>query len=51
MVVEELKCANGEKVTFEETPYYFELTVGGKTWYWEKETGKYDGWSFKVVED
>ncbi len=46
MVVKELKCTNGEKVTFEETPCFFKLTIGHKTWYWEKATGKYDGVSF-----
>mgnify|MGYP001032883484 CR=1 FL=1 len=46
MVVSKVKCTNGEMVTFEETPYFFKLTIGHKTWYWEKETGKYDGVSF-----
>ncbi len=31
MVVKELKCTNGDKVSFEETPYYFKLTIGRKT--------------------
>ena len=34
MVVNEVKCINGEMVSFEETPYYFKLTIGNKTWYW-----------------
>ncbi|GAJ10927.1 unnamed protein product [marine sediment metagenome] len=46
MVINELKCSNGTKVIFEETPYFFKLTIGHKTWYWERETGKYDGVSF-----
>ena len=50
MVVNEAKCTNGDIVKLEETPFYFELTIGSKTWYWGRETGKYDGWSFKVVD-
>jgi len=46
MVVSEVKCTNGEKVIFEETPYFFKLTIGHKIWYWERGTGKYDGVSF-----
>ncbi len=51
MVVKEMKCTNGERVRFEETAYYFKLTIGRKTWYWNRDTGEYDGTSFKVVED
>ena len=47
MVVNEAKCTNGEEVKFEETPYYFKLTIGGKTWYWDRDTGQYDGVSYK----
>ena len=43
MVINEAKCENGERVTFEGTPYYFKITIGGKTWYWDRDTGKYDG--------
>lgn len=41
-------CKNGIELRFEETPYYFKLTVGGKTWYWNKDTGEFDGTSFDV---
>ena len=46
MVINKAKCTKGEIVTFEETPLFFKLTIGHKTWYWAKETGKYDGVSF-----
>jgi len=46
MVTKEVECNNGVRVKFEETPRYFKLTIGHKTWYWERETGKYDGVSF-----
>lgn len=48
MVVSEVKCTNGEKVKFEETPNYFLLTIGNKSWYWDRDTGKYDGVSYQV---
>ena len=48
MVVTEVKCTSGKKVIFEETPYFFKLTVGSKTWYWDRDTGKYDGVSYQV---
>jgi len=48
VVVSEAKCANGEAVIFEETPYYFKFTIGGKTWYWDRDTGRYDGVSYQV---
>jgi len=51
VVTKELKCDNGAKVEFEETPYYFKLTIGDKTWYWDRDTGEYDGTSFKVAGD
>ena len=50
MVVNEVKCTNGEMVSFEETPYYYKLTIGKKTWYWDRDTGKYDGVSYQVVD-
>ena len=49
MVANEAKCTNGEKVKFEETPYYFKLTIGRKTWYWNKDTGEFDGTSFDMT--
>jgi len=51
MVIKEVKCTNVETGSFEETPYYYKLTIGNKTWYWDRDTGKYDGTSFKVAED
>ena len=38
------KCSNGIILKFEETPYYYKVTVGNKTWYWDKDTGEFDGW-------
>ncbi len=51
MLTKELKATNGVDVVFKETPYYFKLTVGKKTWYWDKDTGEYDGTSWKIVEE
>jgi len=51
MVIDEVKCTNGETVSFEETPYYYKLIVGDKTWYWNSDTGKYDGTSIEIKED
>ena len=48
MVISEVKSTSGEKIKFEETAYYFKLTIGNKTWYWNRDTGKYDGTSCKV---
>ena len=48
MLVSEVKCINGERIIFEETPYYFKITIGDRTWYWDKDTGKYDGESYQV---
>ena len=48
MVVSEAECTNGVCVRFEETPYYFKLTIGNKTWYWDGDTGKYDGVSYQA---
>ena len=45
MVIKECKCSNGIKVKFEETPYYITLTVGNRIWYWNRETGEFDGTS------
>ena len=43
-----VKCKNGVKIKFEEGLYFYKVTVGRKTWYWSKETGKFDGTSFPV---
>jgi len=40
-----------DKIKLEVSPYYFKVIVGKKTWYWKKDTGEFDGTSFKVVED
>ncbi len=37
------RCKNGGELKFEETPYYYKVTIGNKTWYWDKDTGEYDG--------
>ena len=46
-----VKCKNGVVLKFEGTPYYYKVTVGKKTWYWNRDTGEFDGESFKVAED
>jgi len=46
MVLSEVKLDNGNEIRFEETPYYFKITIGKRTWYWKKETGEFDGTSF-----
>lgn len=43
-----VKCENGVEIKFEESPYYYTVTVGKKTWYWNKNTGEFDGVSFDV---
>ena len=48
MVIKETKCSNGTKIKIEETPYYYKVTVGGKVWYWNRDTGEYDGTSCRV---
>ena len=40
-----METTNGQAVKFEETDSYFKLTIGNKTWYWNKDTGEYDGTS------
>lgn len=51
MVLQEVKLKNGQSIKFEETPYYFKVSVGKRTWYWVWETGEFDGTSCKVSED
>jgi hypothetical protein len=43
MVIKASKCENGTKVFFKETIRYLKLTIGNKTWYWNRGTGEYDG--------
>ena len=51
MVIKEVKLENGQDLKFAETPYYFKVSVGKRTWYWVRETGEFDGTSCKVGED
>ena len=30
--------------------YYYTITIGKKTWYWNKDDGKFDGTSTEVVK-
>jgi len=46
-----IKCNNGVEIKIEESPLYVTVTVGNKTWYWNKDTGEYDNTSFKVAEN
>lgn len=43
-----VKCTNGKEIEFKETPYYYSVTVDSKTWYWNKDTGEFDGESFRL---
>ena len=45
-----IKCDNGIELKFEETTYYLTVTVGAKTWYWNKGIGKFDGTSYQVED-
>ena len=45
------KCENGAEIKFEESPCYYKVAVGNKTWYWSKVTGKFDGTSFDWKQD
>jgi len=50
LIIKEVKCTNGEDLRFEETPYYFKIIIGRKVWYWDRDTGKYDGTACQVEE-
>ena len=50
MVIKETKCSNGTKIKLEETPYYYKVIVGGKVWYWNRETSEFDGTSWQVAD-
>jgi len=41
-----IKCNNGVQIKIEETQRYVKVIVGNKTWYWNKDTGEFDGTSF-----
>lgn len=45
-----VQCDNGVEIKFEENPYYFTVTVNGKTYYWKKDSGEFDGTS-REIED
>jgi hypothetical protein len=45
-----VKCKNGVEIKFEEGLYFYMVTVGDKTWYWSKETSKFDGVSFPLKD-
>ena len=51
MVINKVRCTNGEVVSFEGTTYYYKLTIGKKTWYRDRDTGKFDGTSFDWKKD
>lgn len=42
-----VKCTNGNEIEFKETPYYYSITVDNETLYWSRDTGEFDGQSFK----
>ena len=44
------KCNNGVEIKFEETPYYYKVIVGSETWYWNMDTGQFDGHSCRVSD-
>jgi len=46
-----VKCNNGVEIKIEESQLYVKVITGNKTWYWNKDTGEYDGTSFKVNEN
>ena len=40
-----------DTIKIEVSDYYYTVTLGGKTWYWVKRTGKFDGTSWDVNKD
>jgi hypothetical protein len=40
------QCNNGAEIICEESSYYFMVTIGRKTWYWNIDTGAFDGTGF-----
>lgn len=46
-----IKCNNGAEIEIEESQSYVKVSVGDKTWYWSKETGRFDGTSFDWKQD
>ncbi|KKL84395.1 hypothetical protein LCGC14_1965160 [marine sediment metagenome] len=50
-VRKEIEEAFGDmKVRFEITPYYYKVISGQGTWYWNKDTGEFDGTSYQVTD-
>jgi len=43
-----VRSKNGKDLICEITPYYFKVTLGNKTWYWNIDTGEYDGESIEL---
>ena len=46
-----IKCNNGIEIIIEESELYVKVIIGNKTWYWSKDTGKFDGTSFDWKRD
>lgn len=46
-----INCSNGIEIKIEESQLYVKVIVGNKTWYWNKDTGEYDGTAFRVNEN
>jgi hypothetical protein len=38
----------GDKIKLEISPYYLEVNVGSKTYYFKRETGEFDGTSYHL---
>ena len=47
-ILEALGEGEKAKVKFATSPFYYMVTSGKETWYWVKETGKFDGTSWCV---
>ncbi len=44
------KDARKAEIKFEVSPFYFTVTNKHKTWYWNKETGEFDGTSWDMTD-
>ena len=49
-MVKETKQTDKRELRFEKTPYYYKVTVDNKTWYWNRDTGAFDGISSQVAD-
>ena len=47
-VRQELLRLYDEKVRFDITPFYYKVTSGKRAWYWNRDTGDFDGTSWEV---